>query len=540
MPAGREVIGGQAAHPIAFRSMTSRQSREKVAVAIVGAGAAGSLLAARFAEAGRAVVVLEAGPAWGMHDLISSQIWARRLKWGAAPVERVGRHPLGHNMATGWGLGGAALHHYAGWPRLHAGDFRMRSLFGQGLDWPLTYDDLRPHYDRLQAEVGISGDADAEVWRPPGDPYPMPPLKWFRQGELIAQGFAALGQRVAPAPMAINSQWYKDRPPCVYDGWCDAGCPIYALANPLATFLPRAEAAGAVILSGAQVTQVLCDGRGRPEALHFIDAQGTAWAQPADLIILAGAAVQNARLLLASASPRHPAGLGNSSGLVGRYFSCHALANIHALFREDTECHLGMSAGGLIAQDHYDAKARPGAFGSYQWGIAPAVKPNDLLGIANTRPELFGPALAAFIADAARHLGVLNGMCETVPQADNRIELSDRRDRFGMPLARVRHSLTAQGEALWRHVNGEGLRVMRAAGARQAWASPVMALAHPSGGAIMGDDPARSVTDSYGALHDAPNVLVAGAGLFPGIGAVSPTFTVLALADRTAARVLDH
>ena len=99
-------------------------------VAIVGAGAAGLLFAARCAQAGHRVVVLESGPHWSLDDLRSSQIWARRLKWGGAPVLPGGDTPFGHAFGVGWGVGGSALHHYAGWPRLHPEDFRLRAQFG--------------------------------------------------------------------------------------------------------------------------------------------------------------------------------------------------------------------------------------------------------------------------------------------------------------------------------------------------------------------------------------------------------------------------
>lgn len=508
-------------------------------IVIMGAGAAGALLAARLAKAGRSVVVLEGGPGWELGSLVSSQIWARRLKWGGAPVERAGKHPFGHNMAVGWGVGGSALHHYAGWPRLQPADFRMRSLFGRGLDWPFDYDELRPWYDRIQAEVGISGDAEKEVWRPAGDPYPMPPLKVFKQGELIARGFQKLGLRVAPAPMAVTSVDYKDRAACVYDGWCDAGCPVLALANPFAVHLPQAIEGGAEIRSRAQVTRIEIGSRGRATGLRYVDEAGAEHIQPAKVIVLAGAAVQNARLLLASRSTAFPNGFGNLSGLVGHYFNAHSITNAHGMFDEETQCHMGLSAGTLTSQDSY-GKQRNGPFGSISWGIGPALKPNDLLGIANTRPDLFGPALSAFLDKASKHLAVMNGIIESLPQRANRIELASATDRNGVPLARIVHTLEPDSEKLWAFANKQGEDVMRAAGASEAWTSPVLALAHVAGGTIMGDDPASSVANSYGQLHDAPNVVVAGGGLFPAIGAVSPTFTVLALADRTASQMVKH
>ncbi|MBA3895573.1 MAG: GMC family oxidoreductase [Sphingomonadaceae bacterium] len=512
---------------------------DKRDVAIMGAGAAGSLLAARLAAAGKSVVVLDAGPPWELSDLTSSQIWARRLKWGGSPVLQDGRDRVGYNMAVGWGFGGSALHHYAGWPRLHLADFRMRSESGQGLDWPIDYDELRPWYDEIQTECGIAGDAQAETWRPPGAPYPMPPHKVTKQGRILARGFEKLGMHVSPAPMAITSIWYKGRPPCQYDGWCDAGCPIQSLLNPLVLHKPAAEKSGAEFRAYAAVTKVETDAQGRATAFYYSDQTGARHVQPASLIILAGAAVQNARLMLASTGERHPNGLGNGADLVGRYFNMHALSNAYGLFAEETECHLGMTAGVLMSQDGYP-KQRSGPFGSYTWGIAPAVKPNDLIGIGNTRPDIIGNALHDFLKRASRHLGTINGIVENIAQANNRITLAAETDRNSMPLARVTHNVAPDSRALWAHANDEGVRVMRAAGATESWVVPMPVYSHVAGGTIMGVDAATSVTDSYGRVHDVANLLVAGGGLFPTIGAVSPTFTVLALAARAADRMANN
>src|SRR5437016_73072 len=178
-------------------------ANNKVDVVIVGSGAAGSLLAARLSQAGKKVMILEAGPKRGMADLVSSQIWARRLKWAGPAVETGGPDPLSAGFGSGWGTGGSAVHHYACWLRLHPEDFEMKSRFGQGLDWPLSYDQLRPFYDQIQTQVGVSGDAEKEIWRPEGAPYPMPPLRSFNQGKVIARGFEKLGLSTAPLPMAI-------------------------------------------------------------------------------------------------------------------------------------------------------------------------------------------------------------------------------------------------------------------------------------------------------------------------------------------------
>jgi choline dehydrogenase-like flavoprotein len=503
---------------------------EETEIAIVGAGAAGAFLAHRLAEAGRQVTVLDAGPAWETSDLVSSQIWARRLKWGGAAVENAGSLPFGHNMNMGWGYGGAALHHYAGWPRLDPTDFETKRAFGRGLDWPIGYDDLRPHYDRVQDEFGVSGDAEAEITRPPGAPYPQPPLKAFAGGKLVARGFEAIGLPVFPAPMAVLSERRGARAACIYDGWCDAGCPIGALANPLVTSKPKAEAAGATFHALADVRAVeVADGRAR--ALHWVDADGKARRLTADTVVLAAGAIHNVRLLFASAGAGGEA-LGNASGLLGRYFGSHLIANAHGLFAEDTEPHMGLSAGTLMTQDRTPE-------GAVTWGIGPAVKPNDLIGLASTRPDLFGPALDGFMRRASRHVGVANGICENVGERDSRLEPTGRKDARGRDVVRIAYRPSPVTLALWERANAQGRRAMASAGAEEAWVSDRPIVSHALGGTIMGEDPAESVTDPYGRLHEAQNVVVAGSGLFPSGGAVSPTFTLLALANRTATRMTD-
>ncbi len=113
-------------------------------------------------------------------------------------------------------------------------------------DWPISYDDVAPYYDQVAQDIGVSGDAKAEEpWRPAGKPYPMPPMKTFRHGEIWLKGFESVGIRMVPAAVGMNSTEFKGRPACIYDGWCHVGCPIGALANPNLTYLADAKKAGA-------------------------------------------------------------------------------------------------------------------------------------------------------------------------------------------------------------------------------------------------------------------------------------------------------
>jgi choline dehydrogenase-like flavoprotein len=514
-------------------------ANEKVDVVIVGAGASGSVYASAMARAGKKVVLLESGPDWQLGDLISSDFWGRRVKPAGPPFLLEGKNPFGYVYQAGWGAGGAALHYFANFPRLMPTDFKVKTEHGKGLDWPIDYSDLAPYYDRVARDVGISGDAKAEeIWRPAGEPYPMPPMKSFRNGEVWRKGFESVGIRLVPAAVGMNSTAYKGRPACLYDGWCHVGCPIGALANPLVTYLADARKAGAELRAHATVTRVLTDPKGeRVTGVEYYDANKEKQVQEASVVVLAAWSAQNPRLMLNSATDRHPKGLANASGLLGKYLTSHFSSGTSAIFDEDLQPYMGTIGAQFFSYDRYDKNAHKpkGAFGSTFIVAGSAQKFSALGGVANSRGDLFGAELTAFMQRAARGYTRIGAFGEEMPNIENRIELAGDKDEFGMPLGRIVHSYSDDAVALFNANFEEGLAIAKATGAKEVWSNRgAMPTIHLMGGTIMGHSAADSVANSFGQTHEIANLWIAGPGLFPTSGAPNPTYTIFALSVRGA------
>ena len=226
-----------------------------------------------------------------------------------------------------------------------------------------------------------------------------------------------------------------------------------------------------------------------------------------------------------------------SSGLVGRYLMSHPSVSVFGMFDEDMQNYLGATGGQLFNQDGF-AKEK-GAFGSHQWEIALALKPNDLLGIAMSRADIFGQELHHFMKEGARGLGTMVGVCEDLAIDENRIELAGKKDKYGLPLAKAVHTIDPESRKHWQQTSVEGVKIFKAAGAKEAWHSPPGGQ-HIMGGTIMGNDPAKSVTDENAQCHDIPNLVIGGGGVFPTSSCVNSTFTIHALAMKSARNLARH
>lgn len=520
---------------------TQDSANDKVDVVVVGSGASGSVFAAVLAKAGRKVVVLDNGPEWQLTDLISSDMWGRRLKPAGGPILLGGKHPFAYANQAAWAVGGAALHYFAQFPRYLPTDFKMKSEHNRGHDWPIAYEDVAPFYDKVAADIGVSGDAKAEEkWRPPGTPYPMPPMKTSPAGEVWRKGAEANGIRLIPMANGMNSVPFKGRDACIYDGWCAVGCPTGALANPVVSYLGEARKSGAEVRALSNVTRVLTNPEGsRAIGVEYYDAKKERQVQEASVVVLAAWSAQNPRILLNSATDKHPKGLANSSELVGKFMMTHHIAGTWALFDEDITPHMGTVGAQFMSYDRYAKTSYPGAFGSSFIAAGTSHKTSDF---ALARGDLFGAEFAAYMKRAARGLTHMTIFGEDLPQLENRIELISDKDEFGLPMARLIHSFDDDAVALWNANFDQGMKIAKATDAKESWPGkgPVMPTSHLHGGAIMGSDSSNSVTNSFGQTHEIPNLWMAGPCVFPTEGASNPTYTIFAVSLRGAENLVKN
>ena len=185
-----------------------------------------------------------------------------------------------------------------------------------------------------------------------------------------------------------------------------------------------------------------------------------------------------------------------------------------------------------MSYQRYPKTSQKDAFGSTFWTAGFALKTTDL---ANSRSDLFGTELDDYMKRAARNLTGIKAFGEELPAMENRVELVSDKDEFGMPLGKLTHTFQDDAVALWNANLEEGLKVAKAAGAKEAWsARGAIPTSHLLGGTIMGTGASNSVVNSYGQSHEIPNLWIAGPGIFPTEGASNPTYTIFALSQHGA------
>jgi choline dehydrogenase-like flavoprotein len=556
-------------------------------VCVVGSGAGGGPVAFSLASAGYRVLVLEKGPWWKESDVTKDEVgecrrpsWTPRRHEEPHVVERAG--PGGARVAwttdgspwnlwNGVAVGGATNLMSGFFLRLRPDDFRLRSAYGpvEGadvVDWPISYDDLEPWYARVEEEVGVSGavvDHPAKDRRSTPD-FPLPPTAEHPFAERLDATARRMGLHPAPLPRAVLPRPWRGRGGCDYSGHCASyACATGAKGGSRAAFVDRAVATGRCeVRPRATATRLESDRTGAVVAVHYRDAEGATRRATARVYVVACQAVETARLLLLSTGPRHPSGLGNGSGMVGRCL----------LF---SPAGLGWGDFPLAGLDE-DAARRlrdPGPFVNrvlHDWGEWKdagsgrrrkggtvdflVFHPNPIAGamaVATTGPESserpswgwdLKRRLRRHFVETA-HLK-FETFCDWMPMREGRVVLDPAvRDRFGVPVARVRledhpwhHDVTRmlcdRAGALLREMGAEDVHVLCDGG-------PSTNL--QAGGCRFGRDPATSVLDPDCRAHEVENLYVTDGSFLPTGGSVPYTFTIYAnalrVADRIAARL---
>jgi gluconate 2-dehydrogenase alpha chain len=561
---------------------------EKTDVVIVGVGAAGGILAAELGKAGVKVIGLERGPRLETSDFEAHDELRffqrqdlrpdpKRMPVTWRPNANATAHPI-PSQNNGNEAGGGTVHYGALSWRFHEDDFRVRSAtierYGKAaipqessvVDWPLSYTDLEPHYERAEYELGVAGKAgnlqgqkiaDGNVFEAPRQrEYPLKPLLMDQVGVNFTAAAQKLGLHPFSSPHAILSEPYKDRPACTYCGFCQAfGCHVGAKSSILVTKLPEADATGNFkLITGAMCYRVNSDNSGKVTGVSYYGPGDSDSTIEAGIVILAPFIYDNVRLLLLSKTEKFPNGLANSSGHLGRHIMAHIGARAFAAFDDrHVNVYMGPSAQKNSLDDYNGDNfdhANLGFIRGAQISAGPAGLEGGPLGTAmsmNPPPSVprWGAAFRDFFAQYYTRHTALTGQTENLPYPDQMIDLDPHvRDAWGLPAPRMTYDWRRPNErARIEFVQNKMVGIGRAMGATHVWTAPFgpgAPGAHHQGGTRMGSDPKESVVNKYSQSWDIPNLFIMGSSTHPTMSGFNPTLTIQALAYMTADAVVNR
>lgn len=507
-------------------------------VAIVGAGAAGGILALELGRRGVKVVVLESGP---RHDFADRGAYVRlylkrRNPWRSR-LEGQDHHTVGGSVQYSLegqrtrGIGGNTLHWEGYTPRFHETDFRLRSRYGLGDDWPISYADLEPYYARAEAELGIAGIPDDPWASPRSAPFPLPAFPFSYSDGLFARACATLGIGFHHLPQARNSVAYGGRAQCRACATCEV-CPTGAKASIDLTHAPSAEATGNVrILSDATVLRLEVNRAGEVGTAVYAHPDRVERRLSARIFMLAAGAIENVRLLLLSRLPAFPDGLANRSGLVGKFFTSHPALNVTGRAKENVYPYrIGFSTA-MSRQFAVERDRRTrGAF-LLEFLNSAGPTPAQLA----VGSGLTGEALRRYVQqEFGKQLGI-RVYCEQLPDPANSISLAPRvRDYFESPAPHVTYNVGRYEREALKEGTEVARRILLAIDVTDIRVSQLFMASHQIGTHRMGTDPRTSVVDVNLRAHDVPNLYLVGSGAFVTASASPPTLTIAALAIRAA------
>ncbi len=550
-------------------------------VVVIGSGVAGALVSFRLARAGVKVLIVEAG------GRVPEEPDRVTLRWNyATSSSKSQSSPYAGFVASqpnadkNFGrdyyvedptakpsdlftsyferlVGGSAWHWQGISLRMLPSDFKLKSLYNHGFDWPIEYEDLEPWYCEAEKEMGVAGN-DEEMGGLHGAfrsrPFPMPeiePTYLDRQVKARLKGstFEGIPLKVTTVPQARNSvDGYDGRPACDGHGSCIPLCPTKAKYEAL-FHIEKAEAAGAVVRPKSIVTRIELDDENRVSAVVYRRWDGMEESVRGRIVVLAANGIETPKLLLLSNNHRST-GVANSSGRVGQYLMDHPIKMSYALAGAPLFPFQGPPSTSSIEslRDGPFRRVR-GAFRTtirndgWSWPTG-APRGTDLsskgtvLDFVGSR-RMFGDALKSALADHTSRQIMLNSAVEMLPDPSNRIVPSEtERDAFGISRPEIHFKIDDYTRRAFLAAIGVHARIFEALEAGefhlQADSESDAGSGHIMGTTIMGNDSRQSVVDRDCRAHDHENLFILGSSVFPTAATANPTLTIAALALRAA------
>jgi len=521
-------------------------------VCVIGSGPAGGILAKELAESGAKVALVEAGRT-AKREEFHTHAWpyeSPTRDWPAPGYPREVRESIRYvdsdiNVDRIRIVGGRSVHWSAVCLRFAARDFKSKSVEGGEADWPISYDDLAPHYSYVEKMIGVTGSRENLDIIPDGEF--LPPLN-FRCSEQILKGVCTkMGIPFIHARRAIVTVPYDNRPPCHYCGHCMRGCDVGAVFSVPVSMLPKAIATGNFTLMQNQLArELLTDASGKIRAVAVVDTVTREEREiRARIFAVCCGAVEGPRLLLNSKSTGAPDGVCNSSGLVGRYLGGHAASNLTGYLEALAGTRPVNNDGALDHAyiprfNHLDGKKRDFAGGfHYQMNYMGYMYPyhaNSLHG--------YGKDFKKRVRELQPGCMQITSWGKLVARPENYVGVDrTQNDAYGIPIPVVHFKFSANDRALMHEAVEKARELMHACKPEFVMdpGSEIMGLgSHETGTTRMGDDARTSVVNGFCQSHDVKNLFVVSGSCFTTTPEKNPTHTIMALSVRTSRHIADE